>query len=137
MACDPEDTFCLYCLDHQIQSKGETAVIHFDGTPLLEQIRSFRMLNGNSIDLAEEMTDYSGFAICILQDKGNQLQMIKEDFGTRVKDILNQVFRDWLNGKGKEPVSWRTLIQCLQSARFNELVNKMMAVLGESVACYI
>ncbi len=90
------------------------------------------MLDGKPIDLADQMADYSGFAICILQDKGNQLDIIERDSGTRVKDILNQVFRDWLNGKGKQPVSWKTLIECLQSSGFNELVKKMMAVLGES-----
>ncbi len=138
MAYNPEDTFYLYCLDHQSQSKGETAAdFRFDSTPLLEQIRSFPMLDGNPMDLAEQMPDYSGFSICILQDKGNHLEMIKRSSGSQIQDILNQVFRDWLNGKGKKPVSWKTLIQCLQSSGYNELMKKIKVVLGESVACYI
>ncbi len=91
------------------------------------------MLDGNPTDLAEQMPDYSGFAICILEDKANQLEIIKRDSGRQVKDILNRVFIEWLNGRGKEPVSWKTLIQCLQSSGHKELVRNMKAVLS---MCY-
>ncbi len=93
------------------------------------------MLGGNPIDLAEEMSDYSGFAICLLEDKkGNQFGNIKEGFGPRVKNILNQVFTVWLNGKGKKPVSWRSLIECYKNSGHNKLMKDMRAVLGVFVS---
>ena len=95
------------------------------------------MLDGNPTDLVEQMPDYSGFAICILEDKANQLEIIKRDSGPQIKDILNRVFIDWLNGKGKEPVSWKTLIECLQSSGHRELVRNMKAVLSTCYNIYL
>ncbi len=109
------------------------SVISSNGKPLLSQMRSFPMLDRNPTDLVEQIPEYSGFAICILEDEGNQLQIIKKSFGPQIQDILNQVFIDWLNGKGKKPVSWKTLIQCLQSSGYKELVRNMKAVLS---MCY-
>ncbi len=92
------------------------------------------MLDGNPTDLAQEITDYSGFAICILEDeKGNKLWRIRIGYGPQVTNILNQVFIEWLHGRGKKPVLWTTLIECLKRAGHNELLKDMMAVFGELV----
>ena len=35
--------------------------------------------------------------------------------------VTVEILRQWLHGKGKEPVTWRTLVTCLQATDLNVL----------------
>ena len=41
------------------------------------------------------------------------------------------MFSDWLEGKGRQPTTWETLIKALEEADFSEVANDLKDVLGE------
>ncbi len=43
---------------------------------------------------------------------------------------MDEVFNNWLVGKGKLPVTWQTLIDCLKVARLNDLVEVIGKEMG-------
>ncbi len=38
---------------------------------------------------------------------------------------MNEVFSEWIIGKGKSPVSWRTLISCLETTGLREIAKEL------------
>ena len=36
---------------------------------------------------------------------------------------MHEVFRRWVNGSGKQPVTWITLVECLHTIKFLTLVD--------------
>ena len=67
------------------------------------------------MDLAIEIgTDYEKFGTLLLEDeKGNKVKNIKVSEHGDPVDITVEILKQWLQGKGKEPVTWQTLVKCL------------------------
>jgi len=88
------------------------------GIPLnLPAIRHFPEKN-EFFDIAEEIgTDYELFAILLLEDNnGNKIKIIERNKCGDVVDINVEILRQWLQGKGRRPVTWQTLIQCMRDS---------------------
>ncbi len=96
-----------------------------DDKPLLYQIRNFPTAKGKYTDLCARIVDYSQFSSCVLQDEGSQLKGIEAGQGPKPKKIMNEVFSEWIEGRGKIPVSWRTMISCLETTGFRELAGEL------------
>ena len=81
------------------------------------------------VDLAIEIgTDYEKFGTLLLEDeKGNEVKNIKVSEHGDPVDITVEILKQWLQGKGKgkEPVTWQTLVTCLRATRLNALVDNM------------
>ena len=93
--------------------------------PKLLDLRHFPTCAGKAIDFASEMVDYEKFIICLLEDDtGNKMNIIKKDKST-VVSVLNEVFIQWINGKGLQPVLLQTFISCLEKADYHELIKDM------------
>lgn len=45
------------------------------------------------------------------------------------------MFSDWLEGKGRQPTTWETLIEALEEANLSELANDLKETLGASRTC--
>ena len=66
----------------------------------------------------------------ILQDdNGDVMEEIKDD-NNGARRIKRAIVKRWLRGKGKEPVSWRTLVEVLESVKLKELVKDICSALG-------
>ena len=87
-----------------------------DDIPTLHSLRHFPVKKGH-VDLAIEIgTDYEKFGTLLLEDeKGNKVKNIKVSEHGDPVDITVEILKQWLQGKGKEPVTWRTfnLVKCL------------------------
>ena len=71
------------------------------------------------------MADYEKFVICLLEDDtGDKMKIIKKDRST-VVNVLNEVFIQWIKGKGLQPVLLQTFISCLEKADYHELIKDM------------
>jgi len=104
-----------------------------DDTPAFTELRNFPARD-ESIDIAAEVgTDYELFGTLLLEDKtGSKVKTIDKGKRGDAVDIAAEILRLWLQGKGKQPVTWQTLIECLQGMKLNVLASKIKSGLTES-----
>ena len=77
-------------------------------------------------------TDYEKFGTLLLEDKkGNIVDSIVKSKHCVPVDITVEILRQWLQGKGKEPVTWQTLVKCLRDMRMNVLADNIESSLPE------
>ena len=102
-----------------------------DDIPALTELRKFPAKDG-SIDIATEIgTDYEHFGTLILEDKtGSRVKSIDKTKHGDAGDIAVEILRQWLQGKGKQPVTWRTLVECIQDIGLNVLANNIKSGLS-------
>ena len=67
------------------------------------------------MNLAEKIgVNYCEFGILLLEDDdGDLITAIEKEQGKSASDINRQVFRLWLKGNGRQPVTWATLVAVL------------------------
>ena len=106
-------------------------VIFLDCTPTLVNLISFPMSNGGKLNLADEIgVSYYGFGVLLLEDKdGNQMSAIEKEMRGNAPDIVYRTFRLWLQGKGRQPVTWDTLVAVLQDTGLIKLAKDIECVL--------
>lgn len=97
-----------------------------DDTPAFTELRNFPAKD-ESIDIAAEVgTDYELFGTLLLEDKsGSKVKTIDKGKRGDAVDITAEILRLWLQGKGKQPVTWQTLIECLQDMKLNVLASNI------------
>lgn len=89
--------------------------LSLDSVPSLGELICFATPRGK-INLAEEIgVDYWQFGIMLLNDEtGARVTAIEKELGHNARDINCRVFQLWLSGKGRQPVSWDTLVTTLE-----------------------
>ena len=95
-------------------------------------LRYFPVKDGH-IDIAQEIgTDYEKFGTLLLEDKtGNKVNSIKVSEQGDPLPVTVKILHQWLKGKGKEPVTWRTLVTCLRATGLNVLAENIDHSLSE------
>lgn len=76
-------------------------------------------MRDGSVDIAEKIgADYKHFGTLLLNDndgsKVNNIEMSKRGDPT---EIAAEIFEQWLQGRGRMPVTWQTLIKCLRDMK--------------------
>ena len=71
--------------------------------------------------------DYRIFGIRLLNDARGQLLRTIEVDSRGHKEIVLEIFRQWLEGKGL-PVTWRTLVETLKRINEFHLAHKIEAI---------
>ena len=73
------------------------------------------------INLVSEMqNDYGALGGCLLiDDNGNKVKGIETAKHGDQVFITEEILRQWLNGKGRYPIEWGTLVKCLRVAGLN------------------
>ena len=62
------------------------------------------------------------FGILLLEDtKGARVRVIANKHREDGVDITIEILGEWLDGRGKQPVTWWTFIEVLKDAGFSEL----------------
>ena len=85
------------------------------------------------MDLAEEIgADCVKFGTLLLEDKtGNKVTNIKVSERGDPVEITVEILKQWLQGKGRKPVTWHTLVKCLRDTDLNTLADNMDSLLSE------
>ena len=68
------------------------------------------------------------FGICLLDDdNGVSLKNIEHSVGQHAgtTDVLNELFIQWLAGRGKRPMTWATFVKCLRVVKLNFLAESI------------
>ena len=102
-----------------------------DNHPTLDVLRHFPVKN-SLIDVAKKIaTDYKLFGTQLLKDSdGSKVRIIEMKHGDPV-DITVEILEQWLQGRGRMPVTWQTLVKCLRDTDLHVLANKIESSLSE------
>ena len=85
---------------------------------------------GGKVNLAERIgVSYYEFGVLLLEDDdGDLIAAIEKEQGKSSANINREVFRLWLKGKGRQPVTWATLVAVLQDIGLVKLAKDIQAV---------
>ena len=90
---------------------------------------SFPMADGN-VNLAKKIgADYMTFGILLLDDEtGEQIAAIENEYKCNADRINLRVLQLWVQGKGRQPVTWATLVAVLQDTGLVKLANDVETI---------
>ena len=94
-----------------------TITAHHPGTrPTLPELLKFTCTDGRVINILVEIaTKYVSFGVLLLNDStGSRVQMITRKHHYDAEQINIAILKEWLTGRGKQPVTWATLVEVLR-----------------------
>ena len=98
-------------------------------TVALQQLICFKTRSGRVNILEQIGTHYRELGILLLDDTtGAVTKAIIEHYNYDATKIIFEIFEKWIQGKGKLPVVWDTLIKVLNDIELSELANKIKAI---------
>ena len=73
-------------------------------------------MKDRSVNIAEKIgTDYKHFGTLLLSDSdGSKVNIIEMSKHGDPVAITAEILEQWLQGRGRKPVTWQTLIKCLR-----------------------
>ena len=99
--------------------------------PTLLELRYFPVKDQFKNIVAEIRNDYYQFGTLLLGDtNGVRIKGIEGANRGIPVDITVEILRQWLQGKGRTPVTWRTFVDCLRKSRLNTPADYIEAALG-------
>ena len=107
-----------------------TLLLYIDEVPTLRELLCFPIMPGRKVNLLEKIgSDYFMFGILLLEDDdGDQIFAFEKEQMKNAVDICRQIVKLWLKGKGKQPVTWSTLVTVLQEMDLNQLAKNIADV---------
>ena len=98
--------------------------------PTLLQLLGFSCAKKQANIPVEIGTKYIEFGTLILQDtSGAKVKNLEHKYQRDAERINTEIFREWLNGEGKQPVTWATLIEVLHDIELSSLAKDISGVL--------
>ena len=94
--------------------------------PTLPELIDFKTGTENMNILKHIGTLYNDLGILLLDDKaGTVTKAIEKQCHHVVYDINLQILRQWIQGEGRQPVQWSTLIDVLKKIKLSVLAKKI------------
>ena len=88
--------------------------------------------NGKTVKVIEQAAAKWERVATRLYFGSHDICRIKKDYPNQSFEACQTVFIEWLNGKGRKPISWETLIKALKEADLSELAADLEVVLSAS-----
>ena len=100
-----------------------------DDPPILTECVKFQGKE-KAINIPREIgVNYKNFGLFLLEDDtGASIDSIAHKHINDAEKINMEVLQQWINGKGKHPVTWTTLTQCLRDIELTVLAGEIEAV---------
>ena len=124
-------TQASYVPQRQYTSHPQAAQPHYTGQAssalTLPSIMALKDTRGQSINVIEKIgTSYHNFGVQLLNDhSGDIIDSIIREKRERASDINREIIRRWMQGNGKQPVSWNTFISTLNDIGLRTLVSQI------------
>ena len=82
------------------------------------------------INIPQEIsTNYYQFGILLLEDKtGTRIRSFECKYRGDSEQISTEILEQWINGKGKQPVTWGMLVEVLRDVQLTTLARDIAAV---------
>ena len=107
---------------------------HHTGKPTLSDLLHFTCADRQKINIAEQIgINYIKFGSLILpQDTtGDMVRNIEHTCHSNPERINTEILCEWLTGKGKQPVTWTTLIVTLEDIGLSALANDIRTITSD------
>ena len=93
-----------------------------ESKPTLREIISFKTSTGEMVNVLEEIgANYEDFGMLLLNDETGAVTGNITSFGRSIFDFKLKIVKRWLQGQGKEPVTWSTLIDVMKELKCDVL----------------
>ena len=98
-------------------------------TPNLVELITFPG-KSKEINIPEQIgTKYTSFGVLLLNDSNAaQVKAIENKYHEDAQEINLEILRQWIEGSGKQPVTWRTLVDVLCKIGLTTLADEIKAV---------
>ena len=82
------------------------------------------------INIAQEIgVKYQDFCLFLLEDENRQrLKAIAQENTNKAEQINKEILEQWITGRGKQPVIWKTLTEVLRDIELTTLAEEIEAV---------
>ena len=98
------------------------AIYFLGDAPNLRELISFPMAGCTVMNVIEKIgAKCVEFGVMLLEDDGSRINAIDKEKRGNVSDIICHIFMLWRQGKGRQPVTWATLIAVLRDICLNAL----------------
>ena len=107
----------------QVSSSPAELPTSLSDPPTLPQLLTFPKRSGGVFNIIEEVTGkYHDLGICLLNDHNSAITTnIEAQYRPDNTRITKEIFKRWLQGTGRRPQSWSTLIAILREIEFTTL----------------
>ena len=87
--------------------------------------------DGGAIDVAVQIgKSYPKFGSLLLNDnEGTRVQNICHDMMKEIVPTNMEILKQWLDGSGRRPVIWRTLIEVMEESQKTDLARQIKEAL--------
>ena len=102
--------------------------------PTLPELLKLTCTDGSVVNIPVEIgTKYVQFGVFLLDDStGSRVKIIAHHHLNNAEQINTEILHEWLNGRGKKPVSWATLVEVLYDIELSTLAGHIEAVKFEA-----
>lgn len=99
------------------------------GSPTLPELLKFTCA-GKTINIVKEIGNkYKYFGTFLLEDNyGQKVTSMESQHHSDSSKINTLILEEWLNGRGKQPVTWATLVEVLRDTELFNLANDISMV---------
>ena len=86
--------------------------------PTMRNLKKFPNKSGQDINISLQIsTDYRTFRTFLLEDnRGTIASVIEMAMMSDAERINEAILMQWIGGKGKQPLTWDTLMTCLRDS---------------------
>ena len=100
-----------------------------DTNPNLQELLKFTRTDGRVINIPVEIgTKYFELGIFLLDDRsGSRVKSMASRHQNAAKQINIEILQEWLEGSGKKPVTWATLVEVLRDIGLSTLADEIAA----------
>ena len=88
--------------------------------------------SGKTVKVIEQAASKWEKVATRLYFESHDISRIRKDYHQQTIDACRTVFIEWLQGKGRKPTSWDTVIMALKEADLSELAGDLKVVLHAS-----
>ena len=97
--------------------------------PNLQELLKFTCTDGRVVSIPVEIgTKYVQFGAFLLDDRnGSRVKLIAHKHLNDAEQINTEILQQWLEGSGKQPVTWATLVKVLHDIKLSTLAGEIEA----------
>ena len=82
------------------------------------------------INIPQEIgVKYHDFGLFLLEDQNRQrVKAIAQEYANRAEEINKEILEQWITGRGKHPITWKTLTEVLHDLELSTLAKEIEAI---------